>query len=181
VDPVTHEDDLPPLDPADMPPQLQEALRRMSARGDGPVVDLGTGAVVAEDGRLVTDSPPMRLSAAANELAEFNHDTRRPARNWAFPGATYDALAALARLTGRLPQALQQVTVPVTHTYEHGRVLIDQGGDADQAVAAMLALQKEAVAKAQALSEVVERLHASTRAMGLDTEGIPEFADDGEG
>lgn len=27
----------------------------MSARGDGPVVDLGTGAVVARDGRLVTD------------------------------------------------------------------------------------------------------------------------------
>ncbi|MEW2301956.1 hypothetical protein AB0958_18615 [Streptomyces sp. NPDC006655] len=59
MDPVTHEDDLdlPPLHPDDMPPQLQEALRRMSARGEGPVVDMATGAVVAREGRLVTDAP----------------------------------------------------------------------------------------------------------------------------
>ncbi|MFF1284322.1 hypothetical protein ACFVY4_26720 [Streptomyces sp. NPDC058299] len=69
MDPVTHEDDLPPLDPADMPPQLQEALRRMSARGDGPVVDLGTGAVVAQEGRLVTDPPEEEQLVACNECA----------------------------------------------------------------------------------------------------------------
>ncbi|MEE1838096.1 hypothetical protein [Streptomyces sp. SP17KL33] len=44
---------LPPFDVEDAPPELQEALRRMSQRG--PVVDMGTGAVVAEAGRLVTD------------------------------------------------------------------------------------------------------------------------------
>lgn len=40
-----------PADPADFPPELQEALRRMSQRG--PVVDLGTGTRVAQDGNLV--------------------------------------------------------------------------------------------------------------------------------
>jgi hypothetical protein len=56
---MTADDDgaLPPADPAEFPPQLQETLRRMSARGDGPVVDMSTGATVAEDGRLVTDAP----------------------------------------------------------------------------------------------------------------------------
>lgn len=44
-----------PFDVSTAPPQLQEALRRMSRRG--PVVDQGTGKRVAVDGRLVTDGP----------------------------------------------------------------------------------------------------------------------------
>ncbi|NUR01392.1 MAG: hypothetical protein HOY79_34155 [Streptomyces sp.] len=51
------EDDLPPANPEEFPPQLQEALRRMSARGQGPVIDPVSGQVVAVDGRLVTDTP----------------------------------------------------------------------------------------------------------------------------
>jgi hypothetical protein len=49
-------DDFPPADPSEFPPELQEALRRMSNRG--PVVDLNSGQRVAESGRLVTDRCP---------------------------------------------------------------------------------------------------------------------------
>lgn len=42
------------LDVDQLPPELREALRRMSARG--PVVELGTGQLVAKDGRLITDA-----------------------------------------------------------------------------------------------------------------------------
>lgn len=47
----------PPADPSEFPPELQETLRRMSARGQGPVVDLATGTVVAQDGRLAHEAP----------------------------------------------------------------------------------------------------------------------------
>lgn len=57
-----------PADPADFPPELQDALRRMSARGEGPVVDLATGAVVAQDGRMVSD-PPGEQPVACVECA----------------------------------------------------------------------------------------------------------------
>jgi hypothetical protein len=42
-----------PVDPATFPPELQEALQRMSARGDGRVIDMVTGKAVAEDGRMM--------------------------------------------------------------------------------------------------------------------------------
>jgi hypothetical protein len=45
------DDDFPPLTPAEMPPQLQAALKQMSRRA--PVVDVITGKTVAEDGQLV--------------------------------------------------------------------------------------------------------------------------------
>jgi hypothetical protein len=58
-----------PLDLDDLPPELQDALRRMSARGDGPVIDLGTGALVAKDGALVTDPPDGQEPVACSECA----------------------------------------------------------------------------------------------------------------
>lgn len=69
---------LPPARPEDFPPELQEALARMSERG--PVVDLGTGVLVAEHGQLVTDSV-----AREERLAEC---AARIQRN-------YDGLASL--------------------------------------------------------------------------------------
>ncbi|MGV9509347.1 hypothetical protein ACWDQZ_27480 [Streptomyces tendae] len=51
----------PPLTPAEMPPQLQAALKQMSRRG--PVVEVGTGRVVAEAGRLVGDETGETLVA----------------------------------------------------------------------------------------------------------------------
>ena len=53
--------ELPPISPDEFPPELQDALRRMSKRG--PVVDLGTGQRVAEGGRLTTYVGEFRESA----------------------------------------------------------------------------------------------------------------------
>lgn len=50
-----------PADPSEFPPELQEALRRMSQRG--PVRDLTTGDVVARDGRLTGDEREEQLVA----------------------------------------------------------------------------------------------------------------------
>ncbi|QDN94915.1 hypothetical protein FNV58_00885 (plasmid) [Streptomyces sp. RLB1-9] len=65
-----------PLDPDDLGPELQEALRRMSARGDGPVIDLGTGAIVAKDGHLVGDLVACRECARAVALGWWGSTAR---------------------------------------------------------------------------------------------------------
>jgi hypothetical protein len=49
-----------PLDPDDLPPELRSALAKMSERG--PVVDMSTGTVFAQDGRMA-DEPPADLLA----------------------------------------------------------------------------------------------------------------------
>ena len=56
----------PPANPADFPPQLQEALRRMSQRG--PIVDMAPGQTVAKDGQPITDALDEAL-VACNECA----------------------------------------------------------------------------------------------------------------
>jgi hypothetical protein len=56
-----------PADPADFPPELQEALRKMSERGS--VVDMGTGDVVAENGRLATDQVMVACHECARAVA----------------------------------------------------------------------------------------------------------------
>lgn len=66
-----------PADPATFPPELQEALRRMSQRG--PVVDQATGDVVARDGRLVGEQPVACLECArAIALGWFGAIARHP-------------------------------------------------------------------------------------------------------
>lgn len=76
-----------------------------------------------------------------------------------------------------LEQAVQQSTRPVMHTYEHGRVRIDNGGDADAKVAELVAAQRDAEA-ASALTAAVQRMHNAVSPMGLDTTGISEFEND---
>jgi hypothetical protein len=53
--------DLPPLTVAEMPPQLQAALKQMSKRG--PVVNMTTRETVAEGGQLVGEQPAEGLMA----------------------------------------------------------------------------------------------------------------------
>jgi len=125
--------------------------------------------------------PYRSLSRAADQVERFNHTSLRAARNWEFPAHSYSALGSLDRLTRSLRQAVEQSVRPVVHTYEHGRVAIDRGGDADQAVAELLAAQADALTHAEALARAVARMHAATSPMGLDTRGMPEFAEDGEG
>lgn len=63
--------DLPPARPEEFPPELQEALRRMSRRGR--VIDLDTGETVADEGRLVVDlvSPADAYADAPSIVSEI--------------------------------------------------------------------------------------------------------------
>ncbi|WP_328933237.1 MULTISPECIES: hypothetical protein [unclassified Streptomyces] len=121
--------------------------------------------------------PPARLSQAADLIREFNHTSRATGDGWQYPSHSYDALGALSGLAGMLPQALEQIVRPVTHTHGKGRVLIDGGGDANEAVTYMRIALDRAVRAASDLSEAVARMHNETSPMGLDTRGLPEFKD----
>lgn len=55
----------------EFPPELRDALRTMSLRG--PVVDMGTGQRVAEDGRLSTDPAPAETAGMRPQV----HDSLR--------------------------------------------------------------------------------------------------------
>jgi hypothetical protein len=125
--------------------------------------------------------PSRSLSKAAEQVRQFNHTSRRAAKNWEFPSHSYSALGNLAHLVRMLPQAIEQAIRPVMHTYEHGRVRIDNGGDADQAVRDLTQALADALANAEALAAAVDRMHSATSPMGLDTTGLPEFGEDGEG
>lgn len=125
--------------------------------------------------------PSRSLSKAAEQVSQFNHTSRSAAKNWEFPGHSYYALGNLAHLVRMLPQAIEQAIRPVMHTYEHGRVRIDNGGDADQAVRDLTQALADALANAEALATAVDRMHSATSPMGLDTTGLPEFGEDGEG
>ncbi len=129
-----------------------------------------------EDTTMTT--PPRHLSDAADAVRAFNHVSRHVADDWTFPGHSYDALGSLSYLVGMLEQAIDQSTRPVMRTYEHGRVRIDGGGDADQAIRELVAARDDAMRAAAALTAAVQRMHTATSPMGLDTEGLPEFADD---
>ncbi|MFJ5954170.1 hypothetical protein [Streptomyces noursei] len=129
-----------------------------------------------EDTPMTT--PPRHLSDAADAVREFNHVSRHVADDWTFPGHSYDALGNLSYLVGMLEQAIDQSTRPVMRTYEHGRVRIDGGGDADQAIRELVTARDDAMRAAAALTAAVRRMHNATSPMGLDTSGIPEFEDD---
>lgn len=120
-------------------------------------------------------SPARHLSGAAELLRTFNHDSRVTKADWEFPGATYSALGALTSLIGKLPQAIEQSARPVKHTHKHGRLLIDGGGDADQSMEHLRKSLETAVNAAELLHRAVAHVHAATRAMALDTRGLPTF------
>ncbi|MGW6910275.1 hypothetical protein [Streptomyces sp. NPDC054940] len=122
-------------------------------------------------------SPARHLSGAAELVREFNHDSRVTRADWEYPSASYSALGALSRLVGMLGQAIEQSIRPVMHTYEHGRVAIDGGGDADKAVTELRVALEDAKEFAAALTDAVNAMHSATSPMGLDTRGLPGFED----
>jgi hypothetical protein len=124
--------------------------------------------------------PTRHLSKAAEQVRQFNHTSCSAAKNWEFPGHSYSALGNLAHLVRTLPQAIEQAIRPVMHTYEHGRVRIDNAGDADQAVRDLIQALNDALTNAEALTVAVDRMHSATSPMGLDTTGLPEFDEEGE-
>lgn len=121
--------------------------------------------------------PARVLSDAAEQVRAFNHTSMSAGADWQYPSHSYDALGNLAHLARMLPQAIEQATRPVMRTYEHGRVRIDNGGDADAKVAELVKAREDAHAYAAALAAAVQRMHNATSPMGLDTSGLPEFED----
>lgn len=125
--------------------------------------------------------PYRSLSKAAEQVRAFNHTSQSAKKDWEFPSHSYSALGNLSYLVGMLGQAIVQSTRPAMRVYEHGRLRIDNGGDADQAVTELMNARFEAESAAAALTAAVQRMHNATSAMGLDTTGMPEFDEDGEG
>lgn len=120
------------------------------------------------------------LSAAAEQVRAFNHTSRSTSDGWEYPSDSYTALGALSYLVQMLGQAVQQSTIPVTHAYKAGRVLVDGGGSANAKVAEMRTAREDAVAAAAALTAAVQRMHNAVSPMGFDTRGIPEFEEGDE-
>jgi hypothetical protein len=122
--------------------------------------------------------PARVLSDAAEQVRAFNHTSMSAAKNWEFPSHSYDALGNLAHLARMLGQAIEQATRPAMRTYEHGRIRIDNGGDADAKIRELVKAREDAVRAADALAYAVQQMHNATSPMGLDTRGLPEFEDD---
>lgn len=121
--------------------------------------------------------PYRSLSNAAEQIRKFNHTSRSVKKDWEYPSHSYSALGNLSHLVGMLEQAIEQAIRPAMRVYEHGRLRIDNGGDAGAKVAELSAARFAAVDAAAALTAAVQRMHNATSAMGLDTTGMPEFED----
>ncbi|MFD7996891.1 hypothetical protein [Streptomyces mexicanus] len=124
---------------------------------------------------------PVRcLSKAAEQVREFNHASARSGAGWEFPADSCRALGNLADLARKLPQAIEQAVRPAMRTYEHGRLAIDGGRDADEAVRRLQTALANALTNADALTAAVDRMHAAVSSMGVDTRGLPDFEDGAE-
>jgi hypothetical protein len=125
----------------------------------------------------LSQNPTHHLAIAGDAVRDFNHLSRSTGDNWQYPGHSYDAVGNLAHLIGMLEQAIEQSIRPVLDTHEHGRVLVDGGGDADQAVRELKAARDDAMRAAGMLTAAVRQMHNTTAPMGLDTTDLPEFED----
>jgi hypothetical protein len=125
--------------------------------------------------------PSRSLSKAADLVRQFNHDTIATGDGWQYPPHAYDAIGSLAYLVRMLPQAIEQTMRPVERTHRDGRVAVDGGGDPSRAMAMLHAAISDAANLARDLSVAVDRAHSEVSPMGLDTRGLPEFDEDGEG
>ncbi|MCI3277496.1 hypothetical protein [Streptomyces cylindrosporus] len=125
-------------------------------------------------------TPGRTASKAGDLIRQFNHDTITTGDGWQYPPHAYDAIGSLAYLVGMLPQAIEQTLLPVKRTHEHGRVAVDGGGDPERAVTELGAAVATAAGLARSLSRSMDQMHAAVSPLGLDTRGMPEFAEDGE-
>jgi hypothetical protein len=122
-------------------------------------------------------SPARHLSQAAELVRAFNHESISTGDGWQYAPHSYDAVGNLAYLVRMLSQAIEQATRPAMRTHEQGRLLIDGGGDPDQAVKHLRTALDTAVQAAGLLSAAVDHVHSTVAPMGLDTRGLPGFED----
>ncbi|MEU7400736.1 hypothetical protein [Streptomyces sp. NPDC044948] len=120
-------------------------------------------------------APDRIASQAADLLRSFNHATFDIGDDWQYPGHAYSAVGSLAYLIRMLPQAIEQTARPMERTHHDGRLLIDGGGDSDQAVGHLREAVKTAAQIAALLAQAVEHVHVSTSSMGMDLRGLPEL------
>lgn len=120
-------------------------------------------------------TPSRILSGAAEQVREFNHASRTTGADWEFPSNSYDALGNLAYLARMLPQAIEQSVRPAMGASEQGRLLIDGGGDPDEAVDRLRKSLDAAVAHAHRLAAALDGMQAATSPMAFDTTGLPGF------
>jgi len=122
-------------------------------------------------------TPDREMSQAADHVRAFNHATINTGQDWQFPPHSYRAVGQLAHLIRMLPQAIEQSALPAQHTHRLGRLLIDGGNDAHRAVQHLQQTLDAAVQAAEQLAQAIDRVHAATAPMGLDTQGLPGFDD----
>lgn len=126
-------------------------------------------------------SEPSRiLSEAAEQVRAFNHASIGTGTDWQYPSHSYDALGNLAYLVRMLPQAIEQAVGPAMNVYGNGRLLIDGGGDPDEAADRLRKSLDAAVVHAQRLAAAIDGMHSATSPMALDTTGLPGFQEDGD-
>lgn len=123
-------------------------------------------------------TPSRILSGAAEQVRDFNHESRDTGEDWRFPSHSYDAIGNLAYLARMLSQAIEQATFPAERAHRAGRLVVDGGGDADEQVRAMRHALAAAVTHATDLTAALDRMHSATSPMAYDTTGLPGFDDE---
>lgn len=123
--------------------------------------------------------PKCLLSEAAEKVRAFNHASRSTGEGWEYPGDTYQALGSLSYLLRMLPQALEQAVRPAMSAHENGRMVVDGGGDPDEAADRLRNSLEAAIVHAKRLAGAVDGMHSATAPMGFDTTGLPGFDDEG--
>jgi hypothetical protein len=115
--------------------------------------------------------PSRLLDAAAEQVRAFNHASIGTGEDWQYPSHSYDAIGNLAYLLRMLPQAIEQAARPAVRAHEDGRLLVDGGGDPDEALARLRKSLDAALAHAGRLAVAVDGMHAATSPMAYDTSG----------
>ncbi|MER6605897.1 hypothetical protein ABT282_08275 [Streptomyces sp. NPDC000927] len=112
--------------------------------------------------------PKHYLRTSSKALQEFNRATHHPTPGWDYPADSCTAIGRLAQISRMLPQAIEQSIHPAQRVHEHGKLLIDNGGDPDQQMTNFLTSMEEAVAAAEALNSALETMHSISARMILD-------------
>lgn len=117
---------------------------------------------MGNDSSVDGGAPVSALAVAADAVRDFNHRSRGPMAldrpGWRYVPDAYDCLGELAELTGRLPQAFDQITAAVRHQQEQNLVKFDPGTSFADDPATAVATVADALERA---SEAAHQLYRS--------------------
>lgn len=107
-------------------------------------------------------TPAQLASAAADSINALNHATIGPGQlDWEYPSHTYTVLGSLERMSGGLPQAMEQVRSLLSGLFFDGHVG-STTGSAEQKVTEAIAALDDARAAAAQLNSALQRAHNAT-------------------